>query len=170
MNFERFSMVARLAARSERWAEACRAFLRNCEGASAIELAICLPLIAGMIVPVADLGMGAYAKMQVQNAAQAGAAYAMAAGFNQTNIESAVTNATAMTGISASPAPSEYCGCVSGTTISNVGTPPCSQTCASGTVGTYVSVSAQASYSTLFPYPSIADPLTLSSTSQVRIK
>jgi len=57
-----------------------RSFWRERKATSAIELALVLPLIAGMIVPLTDLGMGAYTKMQVQNAAQAGADYALKTG------------------------------------------------------------------------------------------
>lgn len=170
MRVEDRSKAQRPAGRSMRWVSCLRSFLWNRDGASAIELAICLPLIATMVMPIADLGMGAYAKMQVQDAAQAGAAYATRYGFNQTNITTAVTSATAMSGISATPAPSEFCGCVSGTTVSNVGTLPCTQTCTNGTVGTYVNVNAQANYSTLFPYPGLTSPVTLSSAAQVRIQ
>lgn len=146
---------------------------RNCEGTSAIELALILPVIAAMIVPLTDLGMGAYAKMQVQNAAQAGAEYAAknaSSGFNATNISTAVTNATGMGGISANPAPSESCACVSGTTITDTTAPPCSTGCASGSEGIFVTVNAQATYTTLFPYPGIASPLTLNATSVVRVQ
>ncbi len=150
-----------------------RSFWRNREGTSAIELALTLPVIAAMIVPLTDLGMGAYTKMQVVNAAQAGAEYAAAKGasnYNATNISTAVTSATGLSGITATPAPAESCGCVSGTTISNLGAPPCSTSCASGTDGTFVTVSAQANYTPLFPYPGIASPVTLTATSVVRIQ
>lgn len=148
-------------------------FWRERKATSAIELALVLPLIAGMIVPLADLGMGAYTKMQVQNAAQAGADYALkTGGFNSTNISNAVTNATGLTGVSATPAPSESCACVGGTpaTITNTTAPPCSTGCASGNEGVYVTVNAQASYSPLFPYPAIPSSITFNATSIVRIQ
>jgi Flp pilus assembly protein TadG len=156
--------------RPARFFRLLRAFALDCDGISAIELAICLPLMVGMILPMVDLGMGAYTKMELVNAAQAGAQYAAKNGFNATNIGTAVTSATSMSGVSANPAPAESCGCVSGTTITNVGTPPCSGSCASGTVGTFVTVNAQVSYSTLFPYPGIASPVTLSAQSMIRIQ
>lgn len=172
-------MLKNLRTRAERPADQKRSarrlrnFWRNREGASAIELALTLPVIAAMIVPLTDLGMGAYTKMQVVNAAQAGAEYALAKGasnYNATNISSAVTSATGLSGVSASPAPAEACGCITGTTITNEGAPPCSTVCASGTDGLFVTVGAQATYTTLFPYPGISSPLTLSATSVVRIQ
>lgn len=148
---------------------------RDCAGTSTVELAICLPLIAGLIIPVTDLGMGAYTQMQVESAAQAGAEYAAknaAIAFNSTSVQNAVTNATGLAGVQATPAPAQSCNCITGTAIgSSLGTPPCSQTCANGTVGTYVTVGAQATYTTLFDYsPVIPHSLTLSAQTMVRIK
>ena len=82
-----------------RFSRSWRKLLRRRDGTSAIELALILPVIAAMIVPLADLGMAAFTKMEVQNAAQAGADYALknASGtFNATNIGTAVTSATAL--------------------------------------------------------------------------
>lgn len=155
-------------------------FIRNRAGTSAIELAFCMPLIAGMIVPLTDLGMGAYTQMQVINAAQAGAEYAAQmglAGYSPTNIGYAVANATGLSGVTvpaASPV-TESCGCVDATSnaITNItGTPPCSSSsCPSGSVGTFVTVTAQATYTTLFDYtPVLPNAVTLTAQSVVRIK
>jgi len=147
-----------------------RRFWPSREGTSTLELAVCLPLLVGMLIPIADLGMGAYTQMEVQNAAQAGAEYAAVTGYNSGNIQNAVTSATSLSGVSASPAPSQSCGCVSGTSISSLGSPPCGETCGSGTVGTFVTVNAQATYTPLLPYPWITSPMTLTAQSTIRIK
>jgi Flp pilus assembly protein TadG len=151
-----------------------KSIARDRTGTSAIELGLCLPLVAGMIIPLTDLGMGAYTQMQVTNAAQAGAEFAAANGFNGTNITTVVANATSLGGaVTATPSPSQSCSCVSGAVISAAapaGGPPCTQTCPSGTVGTFVTVSAQASYTPLFNYPGIGSPLTLTSQAVIRIK
>jgi hypothetical protein len=143
-------------------------------GTSAVELALCLPLVAGMIVPLTDLGMGAYTQMQVVSAAQAGAMYAAQSGFNSAAITTAVTNATGLGAITATPAPSQSCECISGTNITAAvpaGGPPCTQVCASGTAGTFVTVSAQATYTTLFDYtPIVPHTVTLTSQAVIRIK
>jgi len=80
-------------------------------GAVAVEFVIIAPILALMLVCTLDLGMGIYRKMQVQNGAQAGAGYAVLHGFTASSIETAVTSATSFMGVSASPAPSEFCGC-----------------------------------------------------------
>lgn len=145
---------------------------KDVAGASAVEFALVLPILVGLLIPVIDLGFGFYAKMRVQNSAQAGAEYAIIHGWNSganvTAIESAVTNATTLASVAASPAPSQACGCASGTSIAPI---DCTATCPSGaTPGSYVTVSAQATYAPLIPYPVIGDSVTLSAQSTVRVQ
>lgn len=137
-------------------------------GAVSVEFVIIAPALALMLVCTLDLGMGIYRKMQVQNAAQAGAAYAVLHGFTESSIENAVTSATSFAGVSASPVPSEFCGCASS---SGVSAATCASTCSSGfSPGTYVTVSAQGTYTTLVPYPVVPNSYALSAQSTVRIK
>jgi len=106
--------------------------------------------------------------MQVQNSAQAGAQYAAVHGFNSGQIASAVTNATSVTGVTASPAPTQYCGCASGTTVSNAA---CGTTCPDGmTAGTYVTASAVRDYTTLVSWPMFPASYHQTATSTVRIQ
>ena len=142
--------------------------LRGRRGNAAIEFAVLAAPMVLMLVGAADYGAATYAKMQVQHAAQAGAEYAMKYGFSSTNIATAVTSATALSGVSATPAPAQSCGCASGTTVTAA---TCGTTCASGAAaGSYVTVSAQGSYTTIIPYPGIANTLSLSASSTVRIQ
>lgn len=141
---------------------------RDKTGSAAVEFALIAPLLAGALVGMVDLGIGLYEKMEVANAAQAGAQYAVAKGYNSSAIETAVTSASSLSAISATPAPAESCGCSNGTSLVAAS---CGSTCASGAVaGTYVTVSAQAQYSTIFSYPGLASPMTLSAQAVVRIQ
>jgi Flp pilus assembly protein TadG len=138
------------------------------EGLSGIEFAIIAPVLILSFIATADFGLAIYAKMEVENAAQAGTQYAAANGYTSSSVSSAVTAATNLSGLTASPAPNEFCGCPS---TSGVTTATCNTNCASGaTAGTYVSASAQATYSTIISYPGIPGSYTFSSTSTVRIK
>jgi len=93
--------------------------------------------------------------------------YAVLHGFNATNISTAVTSASTLTGISANPAPAQSCGCASGTTISSAS---CGSTCPSGLLaGGYVTVSAQGTYSTILPYPGLDQSFTFTSQALVRV-
>jgi Flp pilus assembly protein TadG len=149
-----------------------RSFLPNrgvgSDGIAATEFAMFAPMLVLAMIGVADLGMGVYRKMQVQNAAQAGAAYAMVNGFNASSITSSVLNATSFGGISAEPAPTWACGCPSATGTTGAS---CNSTCADGTVaGVYVTVSAQGTYNTLVPYPGLTNSFNFISQSTVRIQ
>jgi Flp pilus assembly protein TadG len=142
--------------------------LRRCTGNAAVEFALIAPVLAATLVAMTDLGIGLYSKMQVENAAQAGAQYAIAKGWNSAAIQNAVTSASALASVGAVPAPVQSCGCVNGTAITAAA---CGSLCPGGVkVGTYVTVSAQASYSTLFSYPGLSSPMTLTGQSTVRIQ
>lgn len=137
-------------------------------GIAAIEFAIMVPTLVMMTICTVDLGMGIYSNMQVQNAAQAGAQYAMVHGFDANSISSAVSNATGQSGISASPPPVQYCGCA---TAAGVTTIACGSPCPAGAVyGNYVQVSTQGTYKTILPYPMIANSFTLTARSNVRVQ
>jgi Flp pilus assembly protein TadG len=143
-------------------------FAKADDGIAAIEFAILGAVLSLMVVAVGDLSLGFYSYMEVQNSAQAGAQYGAVHGFNSTAISNAVTNATSTAGISASPAPSQFCACPSGTTVAAA---TCGTVCSDGmSAGTYVSVSAVRDYSTLLSYPGFASTYHQTSTSTVRIQ
>ena len=142
-------------------------FLDSRQGTAAVEFAVAVPIMAVIFVPLIDIGMAVYQQMQVQDAAQAGAQYAMAHGWNSSAIQSAVTGATGLT-VSATPAPSKTCGCPDDSGISPAA---CTAACPNGSApGTYVTVGAQATYTTLLPYPAMGSTVTLSAQATARIQ
>jgi Flp pilus assembly protein TadG len=152
--------------------ERIRRGLLNCtRGTAAIEFAIIGGVFSAVMVVSGDIGLAYYANMQVQTAAQVGAQYAVNHGgstFDASAISNAVLNATSTTGITASPAPTEFCGCPSGTTLS---TATCGTSCADGTgAGTYATVSASRVHTVVVPYPWLPATYTQTSTATVRIK
>ena len=140
------------------------------EGVGTIEFAVVASMLATLAIGLLDLSMGLSQQMEVGNAARAGAEYASLYGYNSAAIQTAVTSATSLS-VTASPSPTQSCGCPDATTgVTLSGTPPCTSTCSSGlTASTYVTVGAQASYSTILPYPGISSPLTLTASSIARI-
>jgi hypothetical protein len=90
-------------------------------------------------------------------------------GYNSSAISSAVTSATSVTGMTASPAPAQFCGCASGSSVNSV---TCGTICASNnmTAGTYVTASASRTYSTLISYPMFPASYQQTATSTVRIQ
>lgn len=137
------------------------------EGIAATEFGLIAPMLALLMIGTLDLGLGAYRDMQVQNAAQAGSQYAVAHGFDAGAMSSAITTATSLAGISASPAPSQFCGCPSSSGLAVVA---CSSTCSGSPVGTYVTASAQATYTTVLAYPLLPKTFTFMAQSTVRIQ
>lgn len=147
-------------------------------GVAAIEFGLVASSLMAMAVCVSDVGIGLYRQQQVQTAAQAGAQYAMvqvqkgaSPPLSASSISNAVTSATSFAAISASPAPTQYCGCPSGTQPSSPASLPCTFKCDDGsTAGTYVSVSAQATYTTIVQYPLLPASFSLSATASARIQ
>jgi Flp pilus assembly protein TadG len=126
-------------------------------GTGAIEFGLVVSLVAALAVGILDFGTGLVEQMEVGNAARAGADYVQANPNNSANITSAVQHATRLS-VNADPAPSQFHGCpdvTSGITSVSAGT-TCPST--SAVAGSYVTVSAQTSYSAIFTYPGIPNP------------
>ena len=137
-------------------------------GVAAIELAVIAPVLALMLVGMVDLGIGIYRKMQVQNAVQAGAQFAVLYGFNADLIAKAVLSATPAQGLTATPAPSKSCGCP---TTTSVTVATCGSPCSGGSVArTYVKVFAQNTYTTLLSYPLFPRSFTFTAQAMVKLQ
>jgi Flp pilus assembly protein TadG len=140
-------------------------------GASAVEFAMAAPILMGLLVPVADLGIAFAQRQQVQLAVQAGAQYASFHPWHQnsaTDIANAVRAASPLSSISVTPAPYQVCGCPNGSAVTSM---TCGATCANGqTAGYYVVVTAQAAYTPALPYSALPDGTTLTGQSTVRIR
>ena len=137
-------------------------------GAAAIELGLLAPVLTLMMVSMIDIGLGVYRKMQVEDAAQVGVQYAMRNPFDANAISNAVISATNFSSITASPAPLQFCGCA---TVSGINTVSCGTTCPGGAVaGTYTTVSAQATYSSLLNYQIVPQHYSFSAQSTARLQ
>ena len=139
-----------------------RLFGRGSEsGTAAIEFAIFVPFfLLPLLTGIVELGLSAYEAMQVSNAVEAGAIYAAANAattFSAANTASAtISGAVLPSGLNtltATPAPTQYCGCPSASgSVSNLGARPCSTTaCSGGAAGTYVQVNASLKHMAIFP-------------------
>lgn len=136
-------------------------------GTAAMEFALALPVLLVLIVGTAEIGFAVYEAMQVYNSVEAGALYAAKNGYDVTGISNAVVNATSTTGITAAPAPTQFCGCPS---AGGVVTATCGATCTGGgTAGTYVRISAAYTHQTILSYPTFGLPTTLTAQSIVRL-
>lgn len=136
-------------------------------GTAAIEFGLAAPLLLVILMGLVELGFAMYQAMQVTDSVEAGAIYAAKNGYDAAGISAAVVNATGTAGITATPAPVQFCGCPS---TSGITTTTCSATCSDGkTPGQYVRISASLARVTILPYPALGLPATLSATSVVRL-
>jgi Flp pilus assembly protein TadG len=165
--------------------QAIRRFLVGEEGiagSAMIEFTLVAPLLTVMSIYTMDFGLLHYRQMQVQNAAQAGADWAMANHvFNAVAITAAVNNATNYTDITLptntlNPNPIVRCGCpLSGpppalTFTANSSPAPC-PVCAGGAAGgLYVTVLTQATWNSIAPYGLFGATRTLTAQATARIQ
>jgi Flp pilus assembly protein TadG len=164
-----------LLSRSGPW-RAIRALMVGADGlsgAALVEFAVLAPIMVALAVYTIDFGLLALNKMEVQNAAQAGAQYTIGqTSYDSAKIASAVTNATRFTAIS--PSSSEFCGCPSATTGVAFCAATCSActACAAGVQGHYVTVTATptTAYTPLAPFGVMSGTFNLTAKSTVRIR
>lgn len=138
-------------------------------GTAAIEFGLMIPLLAAFLAAAVELGFAIYETMQVFNAVEAGAIYASKKGFDSAGISAAVTNATGITTLTATPAPAQYCGCPQSS--GSIVTVACGSTCSNGTSPSqYATVSAAMPHTTIVPYLSLGLPSSVTAQTTVRLK
>lgn len=142
-----------------------RRLLRAADGMSAVEFGLAAPILMAILSPVVELGQAFHQQMEVQNAAQAGAQYALRHGWDSASIQNA---ASAATPVAITTSSSEGCYCP---TASGMGAAvTCQSSCADGTsAGTYVTVDTQSTYTSTLPYSLLGSSATLSAQAAVRI-
>jgi Flp pilus assembly protein TadG len=141
-------------------------FVHSTRASAAIEFAITASLLFFPFLGAAEIGYSAYQAMQVQSAAEAGALYSSKNAFDASKISSAVVSATGVTGLAASPASVQFCGCPNSSAIATV---ICTAKCADGTSpGTYIRISATLTRKSLIPNSGLVLPSTLLAKSIVR--
>jgi Flp pilus assembly pilin Flp len=152
----------------------------DAKGAVVVEFAVVSVFLSLLFIGMIDFGLGFWEKMQVGNAARAGAEWAISnsKGVFDSTVSNGIINAVGLaTGLpsitpnskTSTPAPTSACGCPS--VSGGITAAACGASCGAGngTAATYVTVNAQASYATLFAYPGLTSPITLSAAMTVRI-
>jgi Flp pilus assembly protein TadG len=152
---------------SERFVATSQDCVHDGSGIAAIEFAVIAPVLILIFICLADLGLGISAKMQVDNAAQYGAQYALTNGYNASAITAAVKNSSDMSNLNVAPA--LICGCPGQNGV--LPRISCVSPCADGsTPGSYARVSVTHTYVTLLPYPGLPSSFNLASQSTVRLQ
>jgi len=139
---------------------------RDESGTSAVEFALIAPLLLFLVGGLVDLTRFISQRTQLDAAAQAGADYARAHGWDSAGIQTAVTGATSLAGVSA-PAPQLATACVSGQTLAPTTAGACP---AGGPPGRFVTVQATKPFTRLTPLTGLVLPSTITSTALVRLQ
>jgi Flp pilus assembly protein TadG len=155
-------------------------------GSVLVEATIIAPILVVMSIYAMDFGLVFYNKIEMQNAAQAGAQWAIANRvYNSSLIQVAAQNATKLPTSQITVSSSEFCGCSqdsSGNVVmSQLSSTACTvapnSTCntsgsTSGVAGNYVAVTASptTTYHLFFPYGLISSTPNISATTTVRIQ
>lgn len=163
---------------------------RDSRGVAAIEFALIASTLSLGVLNVVDIGVFAYKKMQVENAAQAGAQAAwkacdmshIPATTNCSGLSGAVSTGvqgtslgTHVTVASGYPAEGYYCVSSAGvlTRVSDVSTKPadCSSVGGTASPADYLTVQVSYSYAPIFPGITVANvfPTTLTKTTFMRM-
>jgi Flp pilus assembly protein TadG len=149
------------------WKMHRKVWKRGSAGSTAIEFALLIPTLAIFVSGVAELGFTLYQAGRVYDAIEAGLLYAAQNGWNSSGISAAVVNATGFPGITASPSPSQFCGCPG---TGGITTAACSSTCSNGnTPGQYVQINSLLARVSIVSFPGLGLPSTLSATAIVRL-
>lgn len=120
--------------------------LRDDRGVAALEFAFIAPLLLALLIAGVELGLAIRSKLMVQEAAAAGAQYAIQ-GFNATAIATAVQSVNSAAGVQASPTPAEFYACPATAGLTRTTS---SATCADGAAARhYVDVWARISRPTV---------------------
>ncbi|HTV53741.1 MAG TPA: TadE/TadG family type IV pilus assembly protein [Terriglobia bacterium] len=131
-------------------------------GSSLVELALLLPLLVLMFLGVVEIGRIFYVSIEVNNAAEAGAAYGaqsnITAGDTAGMERVAQEDAANVPGLTATA--SYYCACSTAAgSVTNLGS--CADACAAGDHQViFVQVYTSASFTTLSHFPGLPTPFT----------
>ncbi|MDE2362549.1 MAG: pilus assembly protein [Hyphomicrobiales bacterium] len=152
-----------------------RVWLADKRGSAAVEFGAVGTVLVMVTVCLVDIARMGYRSMAVKYAVETGAIYAAKHGFNATSVSSAVTASTSAS-VAATPAPYLFCGCPTGSAVTQMSTTTDVTTCSASTCtgggaqGGYASVSAQANFSPYFGSVFMQYPSTLSAKAVVRLQ
>ena len=151
------------------------ASLRSTRGVAAVELALLAPILLLFLVAVIDFGLWIREQMLLTSAARAGVQFVLQDPVSNAGntaaqilrIQQAAGNASGLDVNAITVTPRQFCECpgASGTEIG------CTADCSGGAQRLkYFEVTVtESNFKTLFPYPLIPDPISLSGQSTVRL-
>lgn len=121
-----------------------RNFRRSQKAAVAIEFALLVPVMGIMLLGLLDYAIAAFHKMELESATRSGAQYAMLDSSDTALITTTVENSTFLDTGNLTVSITEFCECIDGSSVS------CADTCATGSVRSYMQITAQYVHTPLF--------------------
>lgn len=156
-----------IAVNARKYIPALLGRLRRCErGAAAIELAFVASAFVALFVGAYDFGNVAREKLRINNAARAGAQYAMLGQVDSTDLDRIIQAVRDDAGDNALDVSARnFCSCSSGGEVA------CSTSCSDGEYAPfYVEISARKDVPLLFNYPGVTSPQTVAATVSQRTR
>ncbi len=139
------------------------------EGLAAIELAFVAPMLILLMTGGWDLGNVVYQAERLANAARAGTQFGLATGnnANYTGMVQAARNDANDPNNALTVNATQVCACPGGTPTAAT----CGAVCSSGDSQlVYVQVTVKENYSTMFTYPFVSNPVSLTSVVMLRFQ
>ena len=138
--------------------------LRNDDGNAAVEFALLVPVLILLVAGLIDFGRAYFTKMQLENAARAGAQYGLLHGGDDlATIQDVVRQASEVPTANLTVSTTNFCACPDGT----------AQVCSTGDCGgfkpgSYIGINAQTAFVPIFPFANSSRPATITGTALVR--
>jgi Flp pilus assembly protein TadG len=136
-------------------------------GQAVTEFAVISPLAFLLFIGCLDFGRVFYNTMAVTHAARAGAQYGaqsnIFSGDNAGMTQAALAAAGDVQGLNVTPG--RFCQCANGSTVDCI-----TGTCTEGAPQLFVQVTAQTTFTTLFPYPGVPRTTNLSRQATIRLQ
>lgn len=134
-------------------------------GVGAVEFALMLPILVGLMAAVADFSLAANERMRLTSAARAGAQAAYKAAGDTAGVAAAARAASGLDAARISVASQKSCGCLNGAAVA------CDGACADGNgVRTYVRVTVTERWSPVIVSTVMDGAVTLTGTATLRVK
>ena len=140
--------------------------LRNDNGNAAVEFALLVPVLILLVAGLVDFGRAYFTRMELENAARAGAQYGILHGSDDlATIRDAVRQASEVPTADLTVNASTFCACPDGTAQNRT-----TGDCGGFKPGTYITISAQTAFVPVFPFAGSSRPATITGTALVRMK
>ena len=137
---------------------------KNNAGNIAVEMALLAPLLIILLTGMFDFGTAINERMKLTSAVRAGIQYAMHHSADPEIVKQTVLGALGAESTGTTVTVSQSAECADGSEVDIDGS------CGAALKRTFVNISAQRAHETIFNYPAVPAPVSLSATASVRVE